>query len=898
MTRELSQPSLTETLGESTRPGPGVPLAPGTRLGRYEITRLLGSGGVGRVYAARDDKLRREVAIKLLHERGMSSDTTTVGEQRLVREARAMASLAHPNVAQVLEVTTLGRRVAIVMELLPGGTLDQWMRARARSWPEVLAVFVEAGQGLVHAHEAGLVHRDFKPDNVLFGADGRPRVTDFGLARRSDTPDSTQDPSRSGAKLAAISGHSSWLGTPAYMAPEQHLGVEVDAQADQFAFAVSLYEAWYGRRPFVGRSVAEIALAVTDGRMLDPPRGTEVPARMWRILRRALQPDPSARWPGMSALLTRLQRRPSRGLWAATGLGVVGLAAVFRGFGSGPADPCVEAASRAEAVWGEGSRGRLTSAFAADPSRAVAVTRALDGWRPAWSEVYAATCREGRSVEARQVDLRLRCLLRQLPQVETLVETMLHGEMPTLERAAEFARAVPSVDDCASADLLRRRTPLPDDPAVRDAVAAVRDDIARALVLEKTGEFDAALQLARSALETAAPIGFGPLQAQAHHALGVSLERTGDYDAAAEHLTEAEHLASAHDLDDVAIEAGIELSYVVGYRQSNPDEGLRWARATAAAIERAGGDPDAEARLFINEAIIHERRGDYQAAFEGFDRARQRLEGSGGRKLASALINMGLMLNRLGRPREAVGHLRRAQPIVQRSLGPEHPLAAAALNNLGMAFEKQGDFEQANALYREALAAREAAYGPDHPQVAVTLNNVAIVEQHAGRLPEAMALVQRGLRIRERAYGADHPRTAFSLNMLATLHRENGELDLAVQLHHRALAIYEASLGADHPEVAAVLENLGTTRFRQGDLPAAERQHRRALAIREATLDEGHLDIATSRLHLGQVLAAQGDREQALRYFALARPGLEAQPEDDPDRRILEAGPLPPPAVE
>ncbi|HET9988068.1 MAG TPA: serine/threonine-protein kinase, partial [Kofleriaceae bacterium] len=244
-------------------------LARGTLVGRYVVLDVLGEGGMGVVYSAFDPELDRKVAIKLLQTResGSTPSTKQGGEQKawLVREAQALARLSHPNVVAVYDVGTLNEdQVFVAMELVEGVTLREWLKAEARPWREVLPVLVAAGAGLAAAHEAGLVHRDFKPDNVLVARDGRPRVMDFGLARlrRASTHDDAQpkDTSDVAPSAGAIETRSplseqltiagAMLGTPAYMAPELYNGATADARSDQFAFAVTLFEALFRARPY------------------------------------------------------------------------------------------------------------------------------------------------------------------------------------------------------------------------------------------------------------------------------------------------------------------------------------------------------------------------------------------------------------------------------------------------------------------------------------------------------------------------------------------------------------------------------------------------------------------------------------------------------------------------
>jgi WD40 repeat protein/tRNA A-37 threonylcarbamoyl transferase component Bud32 len=285
------------------------PLTP-IKIGRFTIVRELGSGGMGVVYVAYDEQLDRRVAVKLLRR----ADTDTQGKARLEREAQAMARLSHPNVVTVHEVGTHQEQVFVAMEFVDGGDLRGWLKAKPRSWQEIVAAFRQAGEGLAAAHAAGIVHRDFKPDNVLVGNDGRIRVADFGLAHGQDeTSDSGREQSiTSSARLdQSITRTGALMGTPAYMAPEQYAGARTDARTDQFAFCVALWEGLYGRRPFSGATLAALSTAIADGVIDEPPASElEVPAWLRAAIVRGLSPKPDERWPSMRALLDVLGNDP------------------------------------------------------------------------------------------------------------------------------------------------------------------------------------------------------------------------------------------------------------------------------------------------------------------------------------------------------------------------------------------------------------------------------------------------------------------------------------------------------------------------------------------------------------------------------------------------------------
>lgn len=307
-------------------------------LRRYELRELLGAGGMGVVYAAYDRELDRQVALKMLRDTGdAESDPDGSRRRALVREARAMAKLSHPNVVRVFDVGESGARVFVTMELAAGGTLRSYLDERPRTFPEIAKLFDDAGRGLQAAHEAGLIHRDFKPENVLI-RDGVALVTDFGLARRQ-----SERASASAAARVVVRGTSSTAtdaagaaGTLRYMAPEQLRGEALDVRADVFSFAVAFWEACHDERPFEGGTVAECLAAMERGPRAPSTHARAVPRVVRRALEKALAFDRSARQPSMKALLaewstTGASRRGPVVLAGTLALAVAGGALAMRG---------------------------------------------------------------------------------------------------------------------------------------------------------------------------------------------------------------------------------------------------------------------------------------------------------------------------------------------------------------------------------------------------------------------------------------------------------------------------------------------------------------------------------------------------------------------------------------
>jgi hypothetical protein len=277
------------------------------RIDRFVVIDRIGSGGLGVVYSAYDPELDRKVALKLLQ----PGSGAEVARARLLREAKVMARLSHPNVLPVYDFGTSDGEVFLVLELVDGTDLRSWLEGR-RSWRDVVEMFRGAGRGLASAHAAGVIHRDFKPSNVLIDQHQTPRVMDFGLAgsRSQRVAPPAVEAAGQDAHLSITS--SRIAGTLAYMAPEQLLGQPVDARADQFAFCVALHEALYGYRPFRWTSPEEVAAAMAAGAASVAPRNSRIPTWIYRVVARGLAIDPARRWPSMNALLAELDRVPRR----------------------------------------------------------------------------------------------------------------------------------------------------------------------------------------------------------------------------------------------------------------------------------------------------------------------------------------------------------------------------------------------------------------------------------------------------------------------------------------------------------------------------------------------------------------------------------------------------------
>ncbi|MEX1368782.1 MAG: serine/threonine-protein kinase, partial [Nannocystaceae bacterium] len=537
-------------------------------IGRFAVLELIGRGGMGRVYAAYDAQLDRKVAVKVLLDARASAEA----QQRLQREAQAMARLSHPNVVAVHEVGQSDGEVFVAMEFIRGQNLNEWI-GTGPQWRQVLEVFIQAGQGLAAAHGAGLVHRDLKPHNIMRGDDGVVKVLDFGLARAAEgDPSQTREAdelSSSSSMLESRLSHTGTLmGTPAYMAPEQLRGAGADALSDQFSFCVALYEALYGERPYDRRSTQARRAAQDStppraelersGEVRPPATGSKVPAAVRKILLRGLSPAPGDRWPGMEELLEHLraQLAPRRRsvLGPSLAVGLVGL-----GVGVGAnqyvswSERCTGAASQLEGIWDEPRKTRVRAALLETELSYARETwprvqQRLDEYAAAWVTAHTEAC-EATSIRHEQsegqLDLRMRCLQDHRQHLRATVDELARGQTSVVEHAVEAVTSLPALSRCADLDALVAERPPPEDPAVARRVSALDEQLVEAEAKEVAGEYAEALALTDTVVAEATALGYEPLLVRAWLQQGSLRKVTADYEGAVATLDQAYSAALA-----------------------------------------------------------------------------------------------------------------------------------------------------------------------------------------------------------------------------------------------------------------------------------------------------------------------------------------------------------------
>ena len=811
-------------------PGASVPPldTAGVSIGRYLVFDEVGRGGMGRVLRAYDPKLQREVALKVLHTKRVSQDM----QGRLMREARAMAKLSHPNVVAVYDVELETRQgVVIAMEFVEGTTLYRWLRD-SHPWSEIVDRFVDAGRGLAAAHAAGMLHRDFKPGNVLIGRDGRVRVTDFGLAR---PPRSTmaepraQVPEEPHELLDSLSQDltevGAVIGTPRFMSPEQHEGDALDATTDQYAFCVALWSALAGKPPFSGRFV-DLLAAKREG---PPPWPSErvVPRRIIDALRRGLSPSRSERFPTMDALLDELRPRPPRWRWLLAGGGAAALVVGLLSWPQPPAPepPCRGAPKLLAGHWDDAVRGNVVRGLEATGlpyamDVASGVERTLEDYATAWVREHTEACEATairKEQSAEMLDRRMACLNRARVSLRVTTEVLAAADEDTVQGAHTMAEGLPLLSRCADVEALHAAVPRP-SPQDEGAVAATQERLSRVEALLHAGRYDDAAAELRRAEQEAEGVEHAPLRTEIELVRGTTHEARGDDEKAEVALGAALRSGLANDQWGEVLSAATLLVETVGGRQARPGEGLAYAKTAWAMVERATDDPVGEARLRHALAAVAQVQGKLALA-ESEDRAALELQirhaGLESMPVAAARRNLATVLQERGKAAEAERELRAALVVMQRTLGRSHPEVAMTLNNLANAMADQGRHDEAVAQLREGLSLLLEAVGDAHPHVALTRANLAAELRAQGHPGEARVQYIEALAALERTWGPSHPNVAMTRSNLANVLGDLGRYEEAETQYRAAIEIFEQTLGLQHPVVARLRANLAGLLWRQ-----------------------------------------------------------------------------------
>ena len=799
------------------------------RLARYVLLERLASGGFGTVYVGYDPKLERKVAIKLLHRSG-SAGRSGGGQEALLSEAQAMARFTHPNVVAVHDVGTFdaseasplhvlgpngqgsGPGTFIVMELVDGQTLRRWLD-EPRPTEDILRVFSQAGEGLAAAHAVGLIHGDFKPENVLVGEDDRVRIVDFGLAR--DQPLTTRRESL-GKEI---------MGTPAYMAPELLEGAPADAKSDQYAFAVALREALGGPEEHSTSSDGRRSSRSTASR-----RASAVPRQLRDALERSLSADPGRRFPSLRPLLDALSGRRARrrerwlaGAGAVALLGGVAVAATALG----REDDTCDAHGRLVGVWDSAAQSRVQAQFRGsgidDPDEVFGSVQSLldahaEAWSNAWTEVCRATTREADTT----ADLapQVLCLERDLRRLGGLVRVLGEADGVIALRASESVLALEPPGRCVNE---RPTAPILPSPETRPEVLALEAEIVRAGEMNRAGRIAEAVELATAAVMRAEQTDSPDTIAAARLTLGSAQRHAAQYGEASKTLRAALKAAEQAGSSELAIRC------LAGLVRVHADEG----------------------RTDLAEGVL----------VAGMARlARHDMSDAGA---AEFLFQAGVLRMTQGRPEDSASLLRDGLARASEVYGPDHPRTANFRNSLGNAFKDAGRHEEALKEIESALETWAQRLGPRHVNVALALNNLGNVRIRQRAAAQAIALYKRARAIGEDGFPPTHPHRAMFDANLGDAYSWVGDTVRAIDSFSQAIKIYESRGKSSEYALASALHKRGYSLFTLGRFSEAIADLERATALHTERLGASNLTTLSSRDALAEVLSASGETERA-----------------------------------
>jgi tetratricopeptide (TPR) repeat protein/predicted Ser/Thr protein kinase len=802
------------------------------QIGRYVVLKALGEGGMGVVLAAYDADLDRKVALKILRD---DIRDGSVGAVRMRREAQAMARLSHPNVAQVYEVAEDQHgRLFLAMEYIEGVTLRVWLDAQPRSWREVLAVYIAAGRGLAAAHAAGLMHRDFKPDNAMLARDGRVRVVDFGLSRRySSHPDDPSSSSSGQVVELTVTRAGTLMGTPAYMAPEQLEREEVDARSDQFSFCVSLWEALYRRRPYLGDTMVEVLASMRHEELVNTS-GSKVPAWLRRVLARGLAVEPSLRWPTMDALLAALERDPERARrrWLAAAAGVVAIAGASYGVAAyriAEAQVCSGAAEELAEVWGAEQRARIVDALqwtgvAYAERAATTVVNTLDNQAAQWMAVHTSSCTSHQRghMSPQLFDRRMACLRQRRSELAATAAVLAQTTRDTAAQAVDTARGLPAIALCEDDERLLAAVAPPEDPQVSAAVEEVRGRLARLQALERGGRHAEALASVMPMTAEAEHLGFVPLRAEVHLLAGKLLMYHSRPEART-YLEQTLEWSLAADASEIAAEALAVTVFDLASVEHRPHDALVLLPAARGLMRRIDDPPQLVALLHNNAANAWHLIGDPRRAIAAYEEGLALLEAH----------------------------------------APEDPLRWGIVNNLGLGLNSVGEFERAAASVRAALPALEQQFDPCYVLAAILRSTLGVSDAGAGRISEGTAELEAGIA----CLGPEF--SAYEVNLrgeLARLYLLQGDDVRAQEQVTRAeqritenpdvrpeglrIALVRIDLEIDRGDLAAARASITRLLAPASDGTPVESHWRTAAEIRRCLIAHLEDDHAAAREHL------------------------------------------------
>ncbi|MGE0870451.1 MAG: tetratricopeptide repeat protein [Kofleriaceae bacterium] len=865
---------------------PGEAPAPSahTRVGRFELIDVLGQGSMGIVYRARDPELDRQVAIKIRRNRArLSAD----GDDRLRREAQALARLTHPNVVTVFETGTHDGMPYVAMEYIDGVTLDVWLRT-PRGTPVVLGLMLDAGRGLAAAHAVGLIHRDFKPRNVFVSRSAAAKVGDFGLARldTSVVPEASSGDSEIAMTLSVA---GSVIGTPAYMAPEQLRGAPATEASDQFSYCVTLFEVLFGQRPFTASTIPELLAAMTAP--LRMPAAPRIPARVRRALERGLASEPAQRFGSMTALLDAMTPRSAVARWVAAGAAVGAVAAVLvAGWVRSPSlgERCLELDPQAAQVFGPGRQREIEAAFleTRSPSAAAAanaVGRWVASYGQRWRAASTAVCRDAvdQRVSPQIADRQRACLERRLQELDALTAVLSSTNDPTsVTRAVSALESLPEVESCTHiASVLDEGEPPPSEKIA--AVRALETRVNRVASLREIGQWTQANAEIDQLVRDVRAVGYSPLTARALLVQADVLESNDTYEPLDAILDEAVREAAKARDNRMEAAAWTKRVYAVGIHFARYGDAHKWASAADAAVLRSGNPPGPRAVLDLYLGSLWLEQGELAKARDAIEAGlalRQKFFAGYPLAIADARNMLAMVLQREGKLRDAGAQLQQALALYRGVYGDDHPRVADFESNLGFLLSEAGRPREALIELEKAVAIGERLLGPTHFVVGHALSTMGSIYMTLGDYDKAMQLHRRSYEIMRAKFSDRHPRVGYALGNMALVAQRTGDYAAARGFLDQAQAIFTNTWGASHDMVARVHSGIAATLEATGDHAGALAALGSAMAIFERNHGNDSAELNEVRLQLGELHALHGDVTKARGVFEQAAAGLGEAP--------------------
>ncbi|MFO0595884.1 MAG: serine/threonine-protein kinase [Myxococcaceae bacterium] len=804
-------------------PEPELPA--GTPIGHFRIEKRLGLGGMGVVYLARDTNLDRSVALKLLRADTGGTDDSQGARTRLLREAHAMARLNHPNVVTIYEVGAHEDRIFFAMELVDGGTLRAWLKEKPRTWREVLDVFIAAGRGLEAAHAAGLVHRDFKPENVLISSDGRVRVTDFGVARAVNELPAPARPNTAPITTpleSPLTVEGSVVGTVAYMSPEQFSGAKVDARSDLYSFCFALYEALYGERPFKRPGETQVA---------PPPAGTAVPAWLRAVVVAGLHVDPFHRTHDLKTLLAQLERPPmSRARLAAIALAAVVLVAagVF-GWKQLRAGPCNTLEARLGLAWNDELRHALSAALGASPEDAARwplAEKALDRYAQQWLAAGQAACTTEQPPAA--LGLQLECLEERRSALSTITHLLSTRDDPRVRKAAVIiVDGLPMISSCADPRALSVAEPVPPKFAAR--AEALREELLLADVDVTIGLREPARKQLRALADEAKAMPYAPLVCAALSKLASSYSTSGKFKEAREVYRELIDVAEPARLDGYVASASMELLATLALMGTPREQVDAMIEPTMRLIARVGRTPQQD--FLVEHALA-------------------------------------LVYASTGRTELALPHAKKALEAVRVARGGDSLGEVLELNNYGAMADTVGDYSTALQAWNDALALEARLLGSNADTSVLVWANIALTNTRSAHWDDTEAAARKVIAIGERR--GENLYTAIAYAMLGNALSGKGQRAEASEMVDRALKLL-ARLGLENaPDGAEVLRQVVQARVQLEDAAGAATLADTLMANEGKRLEEKSQEWIVNLHYAALAFTAAGQRDRAVQVLERA----------------------------